>query len=250
MNPIIVHNIWTLEYTHDLFHFVTVPPTITRERGIRYFDTEAGVCAEISRRIVCPIGRELGSIMFEVECTLAEFGNSRYFFIMIEEVEGAMSIVDVLRVYRPNPGYERTIKYRRICSTREALPRTNRELGTAHFLSREGLAKLLLEERDHFPGLYHSEDCENFGDIRALSGVVKWYPATYKKMRELPVNHFRFFLQADAIRVAAPFSEGSPGLGHGKCLLPQAHLSVDTVCASNCFMRRLNHFDGRLPVCW
>ena len=101
INPIIVHNIWTLEYTHDLFHFVTVPPTITRERGIRYFDTEAGVCAEISRRIVCPIGRELGSIMFEVECTLAEFGNSRYFFIMIEEVEGAMSIVDVLRVYRP-----------------------------------------------------------------------------------------------------------------------------------------------------
>jgi len=101
MNPIIVHNIWTLEYTRDLFHFVTVPPTITLERGIRYFDTEAGVCAEISRRIVCQIGRELGSIMFEVECTLAEFGNSRYFFIMIEEVEGAMSIVDVLRVYRP-----------------------------------------------------------------------------------------------------------------------------------------------------
>ena len=97
MNPIIVHNIWTLEYTHDLFHFVTVPPTITRERGIRYFDTEAGVCAEISRRIVCPISSELGSIMFEVESTLAEFGNSRYFFIMIEEVEGAMSIVDVLR---------------------------------------------------------------------------------------------------------------------------------------------------------
>jgi len=130
-----VHNIWTLEYTHDLFHFVTVPPTITRERGIRYFDTEAGVCAEISRRIVCPIGRELGSIMFEVECTLAEFGNSRCFFIMIEEVEGAMSIVDVLRVYRPNPGYERTIKYRRICSTREALPLTNREHGTARFLA-------------------------------------------------------------------------------------------------------------------
>jgi len=188
--------------------------------------------------------------MFEVECTLAEFGNSRCFFIMIEEVEGAMSIVDVLRVYRPNPGYERTIKYRRICSTREALPRTNREHGTARFLGREGLAKLLLEERDHFPGLYHSGDCENFGDIRALSGVVKWYPATYKKMRELPVNHFRFFLQADAIRVAAPFSEGSPGLGHGKCLLPQAHLGVDTVCASDCFVRRLNHFDGRLPVCW
>ena len=161
MNPIIVHNIWTLEYTRDLFHFVTVPPTITLERGIRYFDTEAGVCAEISRRIVCQIGRELGSIMFEVECTLAEFGNSRYFFIMIEEVEGAMSIVDVLRVYRPNPGYERTIKYRRICSTREALPRTNREHGTARFLGREGLAKLLLEEHDHFPGPYHSGDCEN-----------------------------------------------------------------------------------------
>ena len=90
-----------------------------------------------------------------------------------------MSIVDVLRVYRPNPGHERTIKYRRICSTREALPRTNREHGTARFLGREGLAKLLLEERDHFPGLYHSGDCENFGDEiserypGSLSGILR-----------------------------------------------------------------------------
>ena len=75
-----MQNIWTLEASHDLIHFVTAPPTL--QSGIRYFHAGARVCAEISRRIICPIGRESVS--------------SRYFFIMFDEVAG-VSIVDVLR---------------------------------------------------------------------------------------------------------------------------------------------------------
>jgi hypothetical protein len=73
MKLIIVHNIWPLEQTHDSIHLVTVLPAITWERGIRYFDTGAGLCAEISRRIVCLIGSELGTILFEVQSTLAKW---------------------------------------------------------------------------------------------------------------------------------------------------------------------------------
>jgi hypothetical protein len=70
----------------------------------------------------------------------------------------------------------------------------DRKHDTAHSLGREGLAnlKLLQEERterEPFLKLYHSGDCARSGGIRALAGVVKWYPVTYKDMLELPVNY-------------------------------------------------------------
>jgi hypothetical protein len=122
MKPIIVHNIWSLEQTHDSIHFVTVLPAIMH------------------------------------------------------------------------------------------LPRMDRKHDTAYSLGREGLAnlKLLQEERterEPFLKLYHSGDCARSGDIRALAGVVIWYPVTYKDMRELPVNYFCLYLQADAKQVTTPFSE-------------------------------------------
>jgi hypothetical protein len=109
-----------------------------------------------------------------------------------------------LKVIRPRamePGqcYKQTMRYRQICSTREALQCTNREDDdpTTGLLGRVDLLKLLEQGRE----LYHSGDCVRFGDIRTLNGVIKWYPESFEKKHELPLGYFRNYQRADVIRL-------------------------------------------------
>ena len=102
---------------------------------IRFFrpetDPSVGLSAEVTRVIRPQHGLNIDPISFLVESTREQSGNSRYFFIKFDEDHGA-SIVDVLQVIRPRAMesgqiYNRTMQYRQICSTCEALQRTDRE---------------------------------------------------------------------------------------------------------------------------
>jgi hypothetical protein len=102
---------------------------------IRFFRSETdpafGLSAEVTRVIGPQHGLNIDPISFVVESTREQSGNFRYFFIKFNEDHRA-SKVDVLQVIQPRAmesgrSYNRTMQYRQICSTCEALQRTDRE---------------------------------------------------------------------------------------------------------------------------
>jgi hypothetical protein len=209
MNP----NIWSLQFCRDVFGMTRNAADTWEMSEIRFFRSETDpafrLSAEATRMIGQHHGLDVDPISFVVESTREQSGNSRYFFIKFDEDHGA-SIVDVLQVIRPRAMesgqiYNRTMQYRQICSTCEALQRTDREEDdpSSGLLGRAGLLKLLEQGRE----LYHSGDCVQFGDIRTLIGVIKWYPESFENKHELPLGYFRNYPRADVIRVGAHFSQ-------------------------------------------
>jgi hypothetical protein len=155
-------------------------------------------------------GLDIVPISFAVESTREQSGNSRYFFIKFDEDHGPIhgaSKVDVLQVIQQRAmesgrSYNRTMQYRQICSTCEALQRIDREDDDpcTGLLGRAGLLKLL--ENCHSDlELYHTGDVVQFGDIRTLIGVIKWYPESSenKQLSNYP--------RADVFLVGAHFSQ-------------------------------------------
>ena len=210
MNP----NIWSLQYCRDVFGMTGNAADTWEQSEIRFFrsgtDASVGLSAEITRMIGPQHGLDIDPISFSVESTSELSGNSRYFFIKFNEDDGA-SIVDVLQVIRPRAMaagqiYNQTMQYRQIFSTREALHRTDRvdDDPSAGLLGRAGLLELL--ERGDLE-LYHSGDVVQFGDIRTLIGVIKWYPEAYENQHRLTWGYFRNYPRADVIRVGVHFSQ-------------------------------------------
>jgi len=215
MNP----NIWSLQYCRDVFGMTGYAADTWEKSEIRFFrskrDTDVGFSAEVTRKIGPRHCLNIDPISFVVESTLNDCGNSRHFFIKFNEDHGA-SIVDVLQVIQPRDtetgiNYERTMRFRQIFSTREALQCTDRENDDpcAGLLGRATLIQLLENRRGDLVELYHSGDCVQFGDIGTLVGVVKWYPKSFENKHELPWGYFRRYPRADVIRVGAHFSQVS-----------------------------------------
>ena len=207
MNP---NNIWSLQFCRDVFGMTGKAADTWEKSEVRFGRSAAvGLSAEVTRKIGPQHGLDIDPISFLVESSSEESGNSRYFFIKFNEDHGA-SIVDVLQVIRPRAmeagqSYNRTMQYRQICSTPEALQCTDKEADdpSIGLLGRSGLRTLL--ERRH--ELYHSGDVVQFGDIRTLIGVIKWYPETFENEHKLSRGYFRNYPRADVIRVGAHFSQ-------------------------------------------
>ena len=210
MNP----NIWSLQYCRNVFGMTGNAADTWEQSEIRFFrsgtDATLGLSAEVTRMIGPQHGLDMDPISFIVESTSEQSGNSRYFFIKFNEDDGA-SIVDVLQVIRPRAVeagqiYNQTMQYRQIFSTCEALHRTDRvdDDPRAGLLGRAGLLELL--ERGDLE-LYHSGDVVQFGDIRTLIGVIKWYPESFENEHKLSRGYFRNYPRADVIRVGAHFSQ-------------------------------------------
>jgi len=212
MNP----NVWSLQYCRDVFGMTGNAADTWEKSEIRFFrpetDPSVGLSAEVTRVIGPQHGLNFDPISFVVESTREQSGNSRYFFIKFNEDHGA-SIVDVLQVIQPRAmeagqSYNRTMQFRQICSTPEALQRTDREDDDPRtgLLGRAGLAKLLEHRRGDLQ-LYHSGDVVQFCDIRTLIGVIKWYPESFENQHELPCGYFRNYPRADVFRVGTHFSQ-------------------------------------------
>ena len=216
-------NIWSLQFCRDVFVQVATPadpavPKYKWERGSSYFHNivrnKISPGVKITRKIGLQDGTDISSILFVVDSMPNEGGHPRYFFMHFDKVAG-LGIVNVLRVYKPKGdetghGYEQTMMYSQIFVTPQALARTDIENNTPFLLGRDGLAKLLLERQPGDPELYHSGDCEYYGDVRNLVGVIKWYPSTFRNEQELPSEYFDLYPQADAIRLGPEFSQRLP----------------------------------------
>ena len=206
-------NIWSLQYCSDVFGITENAADTWEKSELRFFrsgtDAPVGFSAEVTRVIGPQHGLDMDPISFVVEGTRGQSGNSRYFFIKFNEDDGA-SIIDILQVIPPRAmeagqSYNRTMKYRQVYSTCEALRRTDREDDdpSTGLLGRAGLLKLLEHRRE----LYHSGDVVQFGDIRTLIGVIKWYPEAFENQHELSRGYFRNYPRADVIRRGAHFSQ-------------------------------------------
>ena len=188
-------NNWSLQYCSDVFELTGRAADTWNKSETRFFRPEnnpaAGLSAEVTRMIGPRHGLDIDPISFVVDSARGGCGNSRFFFIRFNEDHGA-SIVDVLKVIQPlamgaGSSYKRIMQFRTIYSTREALLRTDREYGDSSIglLGRADLSQLL-ELRSDCRGdleLYHSGDCAQFGDIRTLIGVIKWYADSFESKR-------------------------------------------------------------------
>ena len=212
-------NNWSLQYCRDVFELTGRGADTWGKSETRFFRPQnnpaAGLSAEVTRLIGPRHGLDIDPISFVVESTRGGCGNSRFFFIRFNE-DHVASIVDVLKVIQPRAmgaelSYKRTMQFRTIYSTREALQRTEIEYGNSStgLLGRADLAQLLEHRSDcrGDPELYHSGDCVQFGDIRSLIGVIKWFPDAFQSKLELPRRYFGNYPRADLIRVGAPFSQ-------------------------------------------
>ena len=207
---VVTECVWDDGESSDVFGMTGKAADTWEKSEVRFGRSAAvGLSAEVTRKIGPQHGLDIDPISFLVESSSEESGNSRYFFIKFNEDHGA-SIVDVLQVIRPRAmeagqSYNRTMQYRQICSTPEALQCTDKEADdpSIGLLGRSGLRTLL--ERRH--ELYHSGDVVQFGDIRTLIGVIKWYPETFENEHKLSRGYFRNYPRADVIRVGAHFSQ-------------------------------------------
>ena len=188
-------NNWSLQFCREAFEMTGRASDTWEKSEIRFFRPETypaiGLSAEVTRMIGPRHGLDIDPISFVVDSARGGCGNSRFFFIRFNEDHGA-SIVDVLKVIQPlamgaGSSYKRTMQFRTIYSTREALLRTDREYGDSS-IGLLGCADLsqLLELRSDCRGdleLYHSGNCAQFGDIRTLIAVITWYADSFESKR-------------------------------------------------------------------
>ena len=134
MNP----NNWSLQFCRKAFEMTGRASDTWEKSEIRFFRPETypaiglSESTEVTRMIGPRHGLDIDRISFVVDSDSARggCGNSRFFFIRFNEDHGA-SIVDVLKVIQPlamgaGSSYKRTMQFRTIYSTREALLRTDR----------------------------------------------------------------------------------------------------------------------------
>jgi len=205
-------NIFSYQFCFDVFNRMEHSLNTWMESDI-VFACNDSISAQVTRKFKKRHGGklEIGDISFTVaplrDGTAGT--NTRYFFIVFDSWAGAF-LADIILINRPTGGREawsKTMKYRRIWTTKEASTRTDSAANSVTGqLGSRTLKKLLKSGID----IYHSGDCTYEGDIRQLIGVVRWYSDAYDSVADLPTDYFLLYPKADTIKVGSHFSEKAP----------------------------------------
>ena len=144
--------------------------------------------------------------------------DSDHLYILFDSYAGGM-LVSLTAISTRVPSqatsknWAKTLKYRRVYTSQEALNRSDskQDKRKGLLVGQLSLEKFASEARDEDPDsvTYHIGDCEYKGDIRGLIGIVRWYPLSYRskdgaktvKQRDTQYPH------TDIVFVGPRFSE-------------------------------------------